>query len=116
MPQGRKAEPSLMRQLINHVSRHMNALQAIPLNMPIQDLILNHLQFETSDHETQRELELITATSTDIPTTAELLTLLKSRCRAIERIQITYSLKIDPALHGHHTQMEASSVNLHIPT
>jgi len=45
------------------------------------------------DPETQRERELITATSTDTPTTAELVTFLESRCRALERLQIKQSLK-----------------------
>jgi len=52
----------------------MNALQALPLIVPVQDLILNHLLLlATIDPETQRELDLITSTSTDTTTTAELI-------------------------------------------
>jgi len=43
MPPVQKGDASSLCQLINHVSSHMNALQALSLNVPIQDLILNHL-------------------------------------------------------------------------
>jgi len=97
MPQVRKGDASSLRQLINHVSSHMNTLQALSLNVHVQDLMLNHLMLATTDLETQREWELITASRTDTPTTAELVTFLESRCRALERLQITQSLKIVPA-------------------
>jgi len=85
-PQVRKGEASSMRQLINHVSSHMNQLQALSLKVSLQDLILNHLVLATIDPERQRELELFNSTSTDSPTTAELLIFLESRCRALERL------------------------------
>jgi hypothetical protein len=43
-----------MRQAINHVSSHLNALQAFSLNVPIQDLIVNHLLLVTIDPDTER--------------------------------------------------------------
>ena len=74
MPPVQKGDASSLRQLINHVSSHMNALQALSLNVPIQDLMLNHLMLATLDKETQREWELIMASCTDTQTTAELVT------------------------------------------
>jgi len=74
IPSVQKSNASSLRQLINHVSSHMNALQALSLNVPIQDLMLNHLMLATLDMETQREWELIMASRTDTPTTAELVT------------------------------------------
>ena len=53
MSQVRKGDASPLRQLFNHVSSHMNALQALPLNVPVQDLMLNHLMLDTLDPETQ---------------------------------------------------------------
>ena len=50
----------------------------------------------TLDPETQREWELITASRTDTPMTAELVTFLESRCRALELLQTTRSLKVVP--------------------
>ena len=97
MPQVRKGEASSLRQLINNVSSHMNALQALSLNVPVQDLMLNHLMLATLDPETQREWELDNNSRTDTPTTAELVTFLESRCRALELLQTTQSLKIVPA-------------------
>jgi len=97
LPQARKGDASSLRQLINHVSSHMNALQALSLNVLVQDLMLNHLMLVTIDPETLREWELITASRTDTPTTAELITFLESRCRALELLQTTQSLKIVPA-------------------
>ena len=75
MPPVQKGNASSLRQLINHVSSRMNALQA-SLNVPIQDLLLNYLMLATLDKETQREWELIMASRTDTPTTAELVTFL----------------------------------------
>jgi hypothetical protein len=43
LPAAKKLDASSMRQLKNHVSSHMNALQALSLNVPIQDLTTNHL-------------------------------------------------------------------------
>jgi len=37
MPQIKKGDASSLRSLINHVSGHKNALQALSLNVPIQD-------------------------------------------------------------------------------
>jgi len=93
MPPVQKGDASSLRQLINHVSSHTNALQALSLNVPIQDLMLNHLMLATLDKETQRECELILASHTDTPTTADLVTFLEPRCRALELLQTTQSLK-----------------------
>ena len=70
-----------LRHLINHVSSHVNALQALSLNVPIQDLMLNHLMLATLDTVTQRKWEMIMASNT------ELVTFLESRCRALELLQ-----------------------------
>jgi len=72
----------------------MNALQALSLNVLVQDLILKHLILATIDHKSQREVELISATSTETPTTVDLVTFLESRCRALKRLQMTQSLKM----------------------
>jgi len=96
MSQVRKGDASSLRQLINHVSSHMNALQALSLNVPVQDLMLNHLMLTTLDPETQREWELIAASRADTPTTAELVTFLESICRALELLKTTRLLKVDP--------------------
>jgi len=92
LPAVKKSDASLLRQLINHVSSHMNALQALSLNVPIQDLMLNHRLLFTSDAETQ-EWELITASREDIPSTSDLIAFLESRCRALELLQNTQSVK-----------------------
>jgi hypothetical protein len=93
MSRVKKGDTSSLRQLINHVSSHMNALQTLSLNVPTHDLVLNHLMLATPNCETQREWELITASRADTPTIAELVTFLKSRCRAFELLQTTQSLK-----------------------
>ena len=76
LPQVKKGDASSIRQIINHVSSHMKALQALSLNISFQDLMLNHLMLENLDPETQREWELNTASRTDIPSTTELMTFL----------------------------------------
>jgi hypothetical protein len=92
MPQVNKEDASSLRQLINHVSSHMNALQALSLTVPVQDLMLNHLMLATLDVETQREWELITASRADTPT-LELINFMETRCRALELTQTTESVK-----------------------
>jgi hypothetical protein len=84
VPQVKKADMSSLCQFINYVSSHMNVLQALSLNVPVQDLMLNHLMLASLHGETQREWELITSPRADTPTTAELITFLESRCRALE--------------------------------
>ena len=88
----------------------MNALQALLLNMPVQDLMLNHLMLATLDAETQREWELITASHADAPTTAELVTFLESRCRALELLKTTQSLKTTPVT-VHTSQSTGSKIS-----
>ena len=61
LPTVKNGEAPSLRQIINHVSSHMNALQALSLNIPVQDLMLNNLILATLGAETQREWELITA-------------------------------------------------------
>ena len=56
IPQVKKGDASSLHQLINHVSSNMNALQALSLNEPIQDLMLNHLMLATLDSENQQDL------------------------------------------------------------
>ena len=97
MLQVRKGDASSLRQLINHVSSHMNALQALSLNVPVRDLMLNNLMLATLDPETQREWELIIASRADTPTTAELVTFLETICRDLELLRTTQPLKVVPA-------------------
>ena len=114
MPPVKKGDASSLRQLINHVSSHMNALQALSLNVPIQDLMLNHLMLATLDTETQREWELIMASSTDTPTTTELVTVLETRCNAFELLENVQTSSMFIALQSPHSQLEPKSVNLYI--
>lgn len=83
MPQVKKGGSPSLRQLINHVSSHINALQALALTVPEQDLMLNHLMLITLGAETQREWELITASLADTPTT-ELISFMEPRLKALE--------------------------------
>jgi len=92
LPAVKKSDASLLRQLINHVSSHLNALKALSLNVPIQDLMLNHFLLSALDAET-REWKLLTASREDIPSTSYLITFLESRCRALELLQNTQSVK-----------------------
>ena len=39
MPQVKNGYASSLRQLINHVASNTNALQALSLNVPVQDLM-----------------------------------------------------------------------------
>jgi hypothetical protein len=94
MPQVRKGDASSLRKLTNHVTSNLNAFQALEVNVPIQDLMLNHLMLATVDSETQKEWELITAPRADIPSTTELVTFLESRCQALELLQTVQSAEV----------------------
>jgi len=109
MPQVKKGDATSLRQLINHVSSHMNVLQALTLNVPTQDLILNHLMLATLDPDT-REWELNTASCADTPTTADFITFLESRCRAFKLLQTTQSLKAD-TLTPHPSQSAGTKIS-----
>jgi hypothetical protein len=95
MPQVKKGDATSMRQIINHVSSYMNTLQALILNVPTQDLMVNHLMLATIDPDTQQEWEFNTATHEDTPTTEEFIAFLESRFRDFELLQTTQSLKAD---------------------
>jgi hypothetical protein len=77
MPQVKKGDASSLHQVVNHVSSHMNALQALSLNVSVQDFMLIYLMLASLDGETQREWELMTAPRADTPRTAELIAFLK---------------------------------------
>jgi hypothetical protein len=93
MPQVTKEDASSLRKLINHVSSHMNHLKALTLNVATQYLLLNHLILTTIDSNTQREWELLTASRTDVPSTEERIAFMESRCKALELLQTTQSMK-----------------------
>ena len=78
--------------------------------------MLNRLMIATIEPKIQREWELNSASRKDIPTTAEIVTYMEARHRALERIHVTQSLKIYTANSLSSHKMEGKSVNLHIPT
>jgi len=96
MPHVIKRDASSLRKLMKYVSSHMNALQALSLNVYVQDLILNNLMPATIDPESQREWEFFTATRTFTSTTEVIVTFLESRYRTLQRIHITQAQKMAP--------------------
>jgi hypothetical protein len=86
-----KEERRYILASINHVSSNMNAIQALALNTPMQDLILNHLLLSALDSETHKEWELQTATQQDIPSTSVVTDFLEARCKALELFQANQS-------------------------
>jgi hypothetical protein len=97
MPQVRQADVTSLRQLINHVTSHMNALEALTLNVSFQDLMLNHMMLATLYAETHREWEVLIAAREDMPTTLELITFLETRCRALELLHNTQPTRASAA-------------------
>jgi len=83
MPQVRMGVASSLRQLINHVSSHMKALQALSLNVPVQDSMLKHLMLATLDPETQGEWELIIASRADTPNDCVISYILRIKMQSI---------------------------------
>jgi hypothetical protein len=63
----------------------------------MQDLMQIHWMLAKLDADTQREWELIIASRQDMPTTEELITFLGSRCKALELLQNTQSVKASTA-------------------
>jgi len=86
MPQTMKGDASSLRSLINHVSSHTNALQALSLNVPIQNLTLKHLMLSALGADTQKEWELHTARENS-PLTTEFISFLEIKCKAFELLQ-----------------------------
>jgi hypothetical protein len=52
MPAIKKGDTHTLRQLINHVTSHTNAIQILSLNTNMNDLIVNHLLLSVLDIET----------------------------------------------------------------
>jgi hypothetical protein len=110
MPQMQKGNSASMRQAINHVSSNLNALQALSLNVRIQDLIVNHLLLATRNPDTQKEFEIFTSTRDETPITAELIKFLEIRCKAFELIQHTQSPSSTPVSARQSTRPTNSSI------
>ena len=91
LPQVKKNDPTSLRHLINHVTSNMNAIQALALNISMQDLMLNHLLLSVLDSETHKVWELQTATQQDISTTSTVINFLEARCKALELLQANQS-------------------------
>jgi hypothetical protein len=53
IPHVKKCGAASLRTLINHVSSHINALQALSLNVSIQGLMMNHLILASLDDKSQ---------------------------------------------------------------
>jgi hypothetical protein len=75
----------------------MNAIQALSVNIPVKDQMLNHLMTATLDNETLQQWEQLTTARLDLPTTAELITFLEARCRTLKLIQNVQSIKVTTA-------------------
>jgi hypothetical protein len=87
MPAIRKGDSQTLRQLINHVATHTNAIQALSLNTNMADLIVNHLLLSVLDIETCRDWEIFKS-GQDILSTADLIKFLGDKCKALELTQI----------------------------
>jgi hypothetical protein len=98
-----------MRQANNHVSSHLNALQALSLNVPIHDLMVNNLLLATMDPDAQKEFEIFASTREEPPTTSELKTFLEILCKAFELIQHTQSPSSIPVSSWQSTRPTTSS-------
>jgi hypothetical protein len=72
-----------LRQLTNHVSSNLNALQALTLDVSLQDLILTHLILSLLDSETREAWELSTANHA-LSSLTEFITFLEGRSKALE--------------------------------
>jgi hypothetical protein len=113
LPQVKKGDAVLLRQLINHVSSKLNALQTLTLNVSLHDLILNQLILVTLDSERQKQWEMLITLRTDSLTTAELITYLEGRCRALELLQTLQTVKTTFTSHGstHPTGNKVSKIS-----
>ena len=75
MPPVKKGDPSSLRKLINLVIKPHKYPTGINTKCSYSGFALNHLSLNTIDSDTQREwVRLFTASRTDVPTTAELIT------------------------------------------
>jgi hypothetical protein len=97
IPRVKKDDASSLRILINDVSSHINALQALTLNVTVQDLMVNHLILASLDDQSQRDWEHFTASCSDIPTSGDLIRFLENRFRPLELIQSNQSVRALPA-------------------
>jgi hypothetical protein len=100
LPELKKTDAASLRQLISHFTSRLNALNAISLSVPIQDLMLNTLLLAALDPQTQRDWELITSTRRDTPSTTELVSCVEARCKAVELLQVFQSPRTNPTPTG----------------
>lgn len=99
-PQVKRGDASSLRHLINHMSSHMNALNALLEDTSMHDLLLNHLVLSALDSESHREWELRTSAHTHISPITEVIEFLENKCKALELLQTNQSSSITtPSRH-----------------
>jgi diphosphomevalonate decarboxylase len=98
MPQIKKGDASSLRHLINHVTSHLNAIQALSLNASMQHLILNNLLLSTLHPETHKECELHRANQQDTPSATDVIAFLEARCKALALLQNNQSPRRNTAV------------------
>jgi hypothetical protein len=108
LPQVKGRDFSSLRQLINHVSSHTNALQALNLQATKHDLILNHLLLSVLDSETHKEWELHSSRNQDLPTTKEIMEFLEDTCNAMELLQANQETATTSTRAAQHTGVKVS--------
>jgi hypothetical protein len=101
MPQTKKGDATSLRQLINHIRSNVNAIQALTLNTPMHDLILNHLLLSGLDSETHKTWEIHASEQEDIPSTTEVLQFLENHCKALELLQTSQLTTVTTAPSKH---------------
>jgi hypothetical protein len=101
MPQTKRGDAISLRQLINHITSNMNAIEALSLNTTLQTLMLNQLLLSVLDPDERKAWELQTAGQEDIPSTPELITFLEQRCKALELLHASQLISI-PASRDKH--------------
>src|SRR5215469_9175898 len=84
VPQAKRGDLQSLRQLINHITSHVNALEAMALSTSIHTLMLNHLALSGLDTDTHRAWELHASSHQELPSTAQVITFLEQRCKALE--------------------------------
>lgn len=116
MPLVKKGDASSLGQLINHVSSHTNAIQALTLNASMHDLILNHLLLSVLDLETHKEWERQTSRQQDIPSTAKVIEFLEDKCKALELAQANQSTGTTPTRYAQQPGSKVSQSKCYLTT
>lgn len=102
LPHANKASASELRALLSQTMSNLNAIKALDLSVPLEELLISQLILEKTEISIRREYES-TLDPKAFPTLQQLYEFLETKCKSIEIVNSSRSLSLnDKTYHRTH--------------